>query len=234
MGAYKDMRERHEKEIDEYLVSHAFFAIDDERFAHGLERFGLSRQQVNEGVLRSLGAGMYMLTDRVSDFFQLMDAQTNEIRNGLDDRDFAYEFVAYQGDIHEFSYTRDAEKLFGHTIPDILDMSADEVIKDARISEAFSDYKMVIAARERNEAHLEMVPFSQTLEMLDYVRHGDFYLSERDNVKKKLRKNDRGASNPKKKKQQTLDERTKTAQKNSDGHKSAKRKGTVRSQAKGS
>jgi hypothetical protein len=152
---YINMRKRHEIETNRYLSAHAFFAQSEEQFVKGIEKLGVSKQQADAGALVKIGDDCFMLASQLNDFEQIKRAQAIGKHSALDDADFAYELVAFEGDECGFAHTGDLEEFLKQTVAQVLDMSAEDVMRDPRIIEAALDYLQVVEERCLKEEYCE-------------------------------------------------------------------------------
>lgn len=155
MGEYLESRQRQHEEVDAFIEKYMFFAFSQQQLEEGLRKFGITKEEA-KGRLVSGGAGGYILKDKVDEWVNLVKSHENEIRSKLGEKDFAYELIAYEGDNHEYGYTRSVEDMFQIYLPDITGMSSQELLDDRRITDAFADYVEVIKWRDKKEEVLEV------------------------------------------------------------------------------
>lgn len=105
---YREMKERHQAEVNDFLHKFAFFAFNDDQAKEGLAKLGIKKKDA-AAKLVSLGAGGYLLKDHVKDWYDMnkrhwaeRDAAINDPENGAD---FAKGMFVTELDNHEYSYT---------------------------------------------------------------------------------------------------------------------------------
>jgi len=122
---YKEMKQRHEKEYNEFVKDNMFFAFSNEQFDKGLEK------------ICDVGYGGYLLKDKVQerrDMFKRWDKEQEELTK---DYNFAKDMFLYELQNHEYCITYDLTDTLdalGYTIEEI---NSNEILfkalKDAEV-----------------------------------------------------------------------------------------------------
>lgn len=121
MNAYKEMKDRHGKEVNDFPM---FFAFSNEQFDEGMKKFGLEPDQKDQ--ICSTGYGGFIKKSDKQALVDMFDRQRDE-RNALIEADktgegFIYDMFDYELASHEYGYTRDisdAVRALGLTIAEI-------------------------------------------------------------------------------------------------------------------
>ena len=105
---YREMKERHQAEVNDFLHQFAFFAFNDDQAKEGLAKLGIKKNAARQKLV-SLGAGGYLLKDHVKDWYEMnkrhfaeRDAAINDPESGAE---FAKGMFVVELDNHEYSYT---------------------------------------------------------------------------------------------------------------------------------
>ena len=137
MNLYREMEERQRARVHDYLGKYAFFAFDKGQFAEGLQKMGISEDEAPDK-LTWLGAGGYMLSDRVADYVAMLKEHRNERTAAIADPEtgltFARQmFKAVLAD-HEYAYTCDTEDTL-----DALGYTLEQVEQDPVLNQALQE-----------------------------------------------------------------------------------------------
>lgn len=113
MNRYRQMKERHRKEINEFPM---FFAFSDKQFAEGMEKLGL--EPTDTKAIYRLGdtGGFYRKSDaqELKDMFLRHSLELDEaIADDTTGEGFIYEMFLYELANHEYCITMDYEDTFG-------------------------------------------------------------------------------------------------------------------------
>lgn len=127
MNAYKAMRDRHGKEVNDFPM---FFAFSNEQFDEGMKKFGLEPDQKDQ-ICSIPGGGFIKKSDRQA-LIDMFDRQRDE-KKALIEADqtgegFIYDMFDYELANHEYGYTRDIEDALG-----ALGLTVEEVNADQRL-----------------------------------------------------------------------------------------------------
>lgn len=99
---YKQMKERHEKEVNDLPI---MFAFSDEQFKEGMRKLGL--EQTDYDKIYSLGAGGYYRredSDMIHDCFK---RHNQEMKEAMKDERFATSAFRYELANYEYCFTMD-------------------------------------------------------------------------------------------------------------------------------
>lgn len=133
METYRQMRERHQKEFNEFPC---FFAISENQFNRGMEQLGV--KSVDE-LYRGIGGMFYRKTDAPK-LHEIIDRSHKELQDALhNDMDFLYKAVYCELADHEACFTEEFDEAFN-----ALGLEMEEVRNDKAMSEvcikAMADY----------------------------------------------------------------------------------------------
>ena len=124
MKGYKELREKQQKATSDFLSQHGFFAFDDRQYAAGVEK-------LHTDDVVSIGGGGFIRADQADALSDLLRSQRRELRDALQDPDFARE--AFQTELinTEYSYTGDVSDALAGLGLTVEDVNADPVLADA-------------------------------------------------------------------------------------------------------
>ena len=142
MNAYLQLKEKQQKEVDNFPM---FFAFSDDQFKRGMEKIGLTPDDVEK--VCSIGLGGFMKKTDVPAFNAMMDNRENELKAAIaadkDGTGFIYDMVFYELENHEYCITLD----FSDTI-NALGLTREEIKNDPRMVAAFNNAARVIRSKE--------------------------------------------------------------------------------------
>lgn len=127
---YTEWSKKKQQQVSDFLSKYCFFAFNNDQFAEGMERLGLTPEQTDKIV--SFRSGGYMLKEHVSEYHELADRIYNEQQQAMKDPDFAFEAIYWELNNHEYSYTGDPRDAL-----DALGLSADEVLNNETLLQAY-------------------------------------------------------------------------------------------------
>ena len=128
MNDYKKMKEKHQKEINEFPM---FFAFNNKQFDEGMKKLGLDPSE--EDKIYKLGGtgGFYRKTDATK-LNEMFKRHEEEMRKAMaEDDDFIFEMFNYELSNHEYIYTQDVTDTLNS-----LGLTVDEVKNDKRLIDA--------------------------------------------------------------------------------------------------
>lgn len=121
MNAYKEMKDRHGKEVNDFPM---FFAFSNEQFAEGMAKFGLEPEDKDQ--ICSTGYGGFIRkadNQKWNDMFVRFAKDRKEaIEADQTGEGFIYDMFDYELANHEYGYTRDisdAVSALGLTVEEI-------------------------------------------------------------------------------------------------------------------
>jgi len=103
MNPYLVMKKKHQDEHNDFPL---FFAFSDQRFLVGLQKLGLSKDDVDQVV--SIGAGGYCRKDDVERLRNMGIRHKAEMTEALKDEAFLEDALTYELANYEYGYTHDA------------------------------------------------------------------------------------------------------------------------------
>ena len=127
MNAYKEMKDRHSKELNEFPM---FFAFSQEQFDEGMKKFGLDPSAKDQ--ICSTGFGGFIKksdSEKLNEMFvRHADEMADAIEADQTGEGFIYEMFDYELANHEYGYTRDISDALN-----ALCLTVDEVNADQRL-----------------------------------------------------------------------------------------------------
>ena len=106
MNAYKQMKDRHQKQLNEFPI---MFAFSNKQFDEGMKKLGLEKDQTN--MILDIGAGGFIKKESVKDYENMFDRHEQELKKAIEadqtGEGFILEMFRYELGNHEYSYTRD-------------------------------------------------------------------------------------------------------------------------------
>jgi len=127
---YQITKERHQKEFNDFSKRSIFFAFDKKQFEEGMKKLGLEPTETNKIV--SIGAGGYLLKDKVNELKSLSKKQKEELKQlRKNKKQFAAGMFAYELANHEFGLTYDLSETL-----DALGMTLSGIKKEPETYEA--------------------------------------------------------------------------------------------------
>lgn len=127
---YKITKERHQREFNDFSKKNIFFAFDKKQFEEGMKKLGLDPSETNKIV--SIGAGGYLLKDKVNELKNLSKRQKEELKQlRKNKKQFAASMFAYELANHEFGLTYDLSETL-----DALGMTLSGIKKEPETYEA--------------------------------------------------------------------------------------------------
>ena len=103
MTTYYELKKQHSDELNAF--EGIFFAFNNEQFAEGMIKIGLSPDDTIE--IYSLGAGSYILKTRIKDFKDMFKRHDNEKKALKKDRQLLLDALVYELCNHEYCITGD-------------------------------------------------------------------------------------------------------------------------------
>ena len=124
---YMELKEKHEREFDEFAEKNMFFAFSNEQLEEGLEKLNTT----TEGIY-SVGAGGFVLKSKSKDLHNLMDKFKEELSKHMENKEFAYGAFKYELANHEYVYTGDNTEIL-----DLFDLCHDG-LKEKNLIETYN------------------------------------------------------------------------------------------------
>ena len=108
MNSYVEMKERHQKEVDNFPMK---FAFSDEQFKKAMEELGLTENDLDKVV--GIGAGGFIRKTDVNDYKEMGERQYKEFREAIEKDKvgdgFIKEMFLYELANHEYIITREID-----------------------------------------------------------------------------------------------------------------------------
>lgn len=108
MNSYVEMKERHQKEVNEFPMK---FAFSDEQFKKAMEELGLTEKDVDKVI--GIGAGGFIKKTDVNDYKEMGKRQFKEFWKAIQEDKigdgFIKEMFLYELANHEYIITREIE-----------------------------------------------------------------------------------------------------------------------------
>ena len=134
MSKYIDFKN---KQQAEYEAFPQFFAFNNNQFAEGMAKFGLTPDDKDKII--SIGGGGFILKSDKEKFLTLLEKLANDHQEMLKDEQYVYEMFRYELANHEYCITYDLDDTL-----DACGLTADEVNKNpmllAALKKARKDY----------------------------------------------------------------------------------------------
>lgn len=128
MNSYKIMKEKHQKEFNDFPM---FFAFDNKQFGEGMKKFGLGPTDTDKVYGLSGTGGFYRKSDapKLHEMFRRQDEEMKDMI-AKDDK-FVYDMFYYELGNYEYSYTGDVSDTL-----DALGLTENEVNSSERLLHA--------------------------------------------------------------------------------------------------
>ncbi|TCI26674.1 hypothetical protein EVJ32_04685 [Exiguobacterium sp. SH5S4] len=106
MNAYKQMKDRHQKQLNDFPI---MFAFSNKQFDEGMKKLELEKDQTN--MVLDIGNGGFIKKDSLMDFDNMFERQEQELKAAIESdqtgEGFILEMFRYELGNHEYSYTYD-------------------------------------------------------------------------------------------------------------------------------
>lgn len=126
INKYVELKEKQQKEFNELSEKIMFFAFSEEQFDEGLAKFGITRENMKDKILRFGGTGGYLLKDNEHELDELFQKQRAELRQEIDKdktgEGFIRQMFEYELSNHEYRYTGSLEETL-----DAVDLTAKSI-----------------------------------------------------------------------------------------------------------
>lgn len=129
MNPYIELKERHQKEINDFPFG---FAFSQKQFDNMMiNKFGLTPEDTDK--IYSIGGGGYVRKTDADAMHEMFDRHTKERETAIKENkdDYLYHMFNYELANHEYCYTGDVEDAL-----DALGLTYEEVKADAKMDEA--------------------------------------------------------------------------------------------------
>ncbi|MCM1220789.1 MAG: hypothetical protein NC548_40490 [Lachnospiraceae bacterium] len=127
MNAYKELKDRHQKEMNAFPLGAAF---SDKQFAEMMRKWGLTENDADK--ICSIGAGCFIRKCDKERFFEMLERFKRERKEAIaadkTGNGYIYDMFLYELANHEYCITYDLEETL-----DALGITVDEVNADKRL-----------------------------------------------------------------------------------------------------
>ena len=118
METYKQLKERHEAEVNSFIKEYCFFAFSNDQFEDGMKELNLDPTAEKNLIARIPGGG-FVLKEHLDEFNELLDRHKNETRAGItaepDGKGFLYQLLTAEMFNHEYGLTQNDEEALSYT-----------------------------------------------------------------------------------------------------------------------
>lgn len=125
---YQELKNKHEKEVNEYLKDTAFFAFSNEQLKEGMAKLNVSP----ENKIFELGAGGYMLSSARDGWHDLLRRQKQELKDFRQSRKNLAQLIRTEMNNHEYIYNPDDDLIL-----DVCGISKEEFSKDKNLQKIY-------------------------------------------------------------------------------------------------
>jgi len=128
MNAYTELKDRHQKEFNDFPC---FFAFSDKQFEEGMAKFGLSPNDTDKIYSLSNTGCFYLRTDspRLAEMFARHNKEfADAVAADITGEGFIFDMFNYELANHEYSYTHDDTSTL-----DALGVEPEDIEKDQRL-----------------------------------------------------------------------------------------------------
>lgn len=102
MNKYTKLKEKHQKEVNEFPI---IFAFSNEQLDEGMKKLGVA----NKDELASIGYGGYIKTQDTDAYVNMQIRINKECTEALKDPEYCYDAFSYELANHEYCITNDLE-----------------------------------------------------------------------------------------------------------------------------
>lgn len=127
MNTYKQLKDKHQKEIDAFPLGAAF---NNQQFAEMMQKWNLKVEDTDK--ILSIGGGCYIRKSDKTTFFEMFNRHKKEIKDAIaadkTGDGFIYDMFYYELANHEYCITYDLDETL-----DALNLTAEQVNADKRL-----------------------------------------------------------------------------------------------------
>lgn len=109
MNNYKELKEKHQKEFNEFPM---FFAFSNKQFSEAMKKIGLDPHKDTDKIY-SFGAGGYYKKTDSGKLKELINRHKEEVKNAIESdktgEGYIYQMFNYELGNHEYGWTKDLE-----------------------------------------------------------------------------------------------------------------------------
>ena len=128
METYKQMKDRHQAEVNALPLG---FAFSDKQFKEKLAAWNITEEEAKQGAVIAIGGGFIRSCDKdlvIDTFARIADEEQAAINADLTGDGYIYQMFRYELTNHEFSYTQDVTETL-----DALNISEEEIEANAAL-----------------------------------------------------------------------------------------------------
>lgn len=144
---YIEMKDRHQKEYNDFTKNCVFFAFSNEQFNEGMQKIGLKPDETKK--IYSIGHGGFILRTKSKEHIDLLNRFGEEtdqaVKNDADGTGFIREMFEYELNNHEYGYTRDITDTL-----DCLDLTMEQIQTDEKLLNGFNIARKTIIEKADN------------------------------------------------------------------------------------
>lgn len=129
---YQELKQKHQKEVNDFLKDTAFFAFDKKQFDEGIKKLNAS----SDNKIFELGAGGYMLSSAKNGWIALCKRQKQELKDFRQKSESLKELIMYELNKHEYIYSEDDDLIL-----EACEISKDEFEKDTNLQKIYKQAK---------------------------------------------------------------------------------------------
>ena len=126
---YLKLRDRQMEELNKFPIAYAF---DEKQLEEALEKLGATKEEC----VTIFGHGDIVKKENAKEFVDMLKRHTDEVKEALQDKDFALEAFLYEMDNHEYTINYDGNGdvlgCFGMEMDDLEKMGLETVYQLAR------------------------------------------------------------------------------------------------------
>jgi hypothetical protein len=142
MNKYREMKEKHQNEVNSFPM---VFAFSNKQFEEGMRKLGLEPTDTDK-VYKLGGTGGFYRKDDSKALHEMFDRHSKELSEAMQDEEFIFEAFDYELGNHEFIVTGDVTDAV-----EALGMTVEEVYENPKMLNALK--KAVKSQREWYEKH---------------------------------------------------------------------------------
>lgn len=121
MNGYESLKEKHQKEVNDFPLGCAF---SQDQFEKMMEKFGLSVDDTDK--IYSIGGGCYIRRSDIDAFHEMCERQEAERNEAVAEdktgNEYIYQMFSYELANHEFGYTQELDDTLdacGYTLEEV-------------------------------------------------------------------------------------------------------------------
>lgn len=113
MTTYRELKDRHSKEVNEFTTAYCAWAFGNKQYKELLEKLNLTEKELQEKYAGFIGGGI-ILKDKINDWKELSERHYNEMHDAmLNNEEFAKSAFLYEMGNFEVFYSSRYNEVFG-------------------------------------------------------------------------------------------------------------------------